>query len=283
LGLRALRSDEPWLELDKDLASDLRTKLDLLREQRAQVFVELPDSERAQREVLSVVTQSLLETHPDLYSRNGNTLRVHATGEEFDLSQLTRPALEVASRCVQEDLVIMQEIEAGWCLTAASVCFPTRWDLPAQLGLPMSEIHKRVPGYEENLGAPSTRFFDGMKKQTSVFRRGNWSLMDDPTLFQPTGKLRTDPSAEVTPDNAGEKVWLRVEHQTVQYLPQTGAILFGIRIHRTRLDAVARNREVAASLIQAIATMKPEMQLYKSLETVRAAAVEYLARAIDAA
>ena len=279
LGLRALDPDEPWLELDEDLACDLQIKCDLLRDQRDQVFVELPESNAAQTEVLSVVTQSLLEHHPDLYSRSGDTFHVHATGEEFDLAHPARPALEIASRCVQEDLIIMQQKKEGWCLTAAAVCFPTRWDLPSKLGRPMDAIHNVVPGYKEKLDSPSTRFFDGMKKQSAVFRRGNWSLLDDPALFQPSGRLKREPSADLTADNAGEKVWLRVEHQTLQRLPATGAILFSIRVHRTRLDAVAQNPDVADSLIRAIETMNPAMQHYKAIESVRGATVEYLTAA----
>ena len=118
-------------------------------------------------------------------------------------------------------------------------------------------------------------------KPEIVFGRGNWSLMDDPTLFQPGGKNIGEASADLDVSNAGEKVWLRVEHQTLQRLPETGAILFGIRIHRTRLDAVARQPDVARSLIRSIETMHPAMQLYKSLEMVRGAAIAYLRQAID--
>ena len=51
LGARALEPGEAWLELDADLASDLRTKRELFRDHRDQVFVESPDSRAAQREV----------------------------------------------------------------------------------------------------------------------------------------------------------------------------------------------------------------------------------------
>jgi hypothetical protein len=267
--------------LDEDLERDLRTKCDLLREHRDQVFVELPESRNAQRDVLSLVTQSLLGSNPELYSKAGDVFHVHATGEEFDFAESTLPPLEIASRCVQEDLVVMQEKKQGWCLTAAAVCFPTRWDLPSKLGLPMEAIHARVPGYREKLDAPSMRFFDGLKQmKTAVYRRGNWSLMDDPTLFQPTGRLGNEASADLDVDNAGENVWLRVEHQTLQRLPGSGAILFGIRVHRTRLDAVARDPEVAKTLVRAIETMDPAMQHYKSLGAIRGVAVEYLGRVI---
>jgi hypothetical protein len=279
LGLRALSPEEPWLELDEDLEDDLREKHDLLRERHDQVFVELPESRDAQREAFSIIVEFLLSTHPELYARVGSGVRVDATGEVIDLDAREHAPLESASRCVQEDLALMQERPQGWCLTAASVCFPTRWDLPSKLGRSMDGIHEPVPGYREQLDLSSNRFFERAKPGV-VYRRGNWSLMDDPTLFQPSGRRRSGANVALDASNAGQQVWLRVEHQTLQRLPRTGAILFTIRIHRTRLDAVSREPHVVRSLIGAIETMHPEMQRYKALSWVRSATLEYLQAAI---
>jgi len=275
-----MRPNEPWLDLDDEFSNDLQTKAELLRDHRDQVFVEEHASRPAQREVLSRVSETLVDLHADLFSIDGSRLHVRPTNHSHELASETYPPLETAARCVQEDLVVMEERTCGWCLTAAAVCFPTRWNLPSKLGLPMGAIHDRVPGYREQLDVSANRFFDGMKPG-SVFRRGNWSLMDDPALFQPEGKLRDDVRSDLDASNAGEKIWLRVEHQTLQRLPETGAVLFGIRIHRTRLDRVAREPTVARLLIEAIDTMPAEMQLYKSLGVVRSATNEYLERVIE--
>jgi hypothetical protein len=276
MGLVAIDRDTCWLELDSDLATDLRTKRALLAERRDEVQVELATSRPAQREALAVVADTLLAAHPDLYARpDARTFRVHATAAEVDLEGEETPPLERAACCVQEDLCVMEKLGDEWCLTAGVVCFPTRWRLAPQLGQPMTGIHERVPGYREQLDDSANRFFDGLKPGI-VVRRGNWSLMDDPALFQPTGKGLKDPMEGLDAQNAGEKVWLRVEHQTLQQLPDSGAILFGIRIHRARLDAVARDAEAARGLLAAVDTMSPAMQLYKSLARVRQPAVDYL-------
>ena len=279
LGLHAMEASEPWLVIDDDYVQDLAEKHRLLRDERGQVFVELESSRAAQAEARKRVIETLLTHYADEFELNGSQFCIRATGEEFDLTEPHTPALEVAARCTQEDLVVMEERPEGWCLTAASVCFPTRWDLPTQLGLPMTAIHERVPGYHEQLNASSNRFFDGMKPGL-VFKRGNWSLMDDPALFQPSGKMQTRERSDLDASNAGEKIWLRVEHQTLQRLPATGAILFGIRIHRTRLDAVAEMPDAARTLLAAIDTMHADMQLYKSLALVRGAATAYLRNAL---
>lgn len=281
LGLAAIDPGEPWLEVDANLAADLREKRRLLAAFREQVFVELPSSREAQREVLALVLDAVTRQHPSLYARAFGKLELHALGEALDL-ETEMPPLETAARCVQEDLCVMEKGADGWCLTAGAVCFPTRWELVPKLGRSMTEIHEPVPGYREQLDHPSNRFFDGMKGGT-VFRRGNWSLLDDPSLFLPTRKVRTERRAGLGAHNAGENVWLRVEHQTLQRLPRTGAILFGIRIHRTRLDEVARDPEAARAVLGAVETMDPAMQRYKSLELVREAAVGYLSARLNGA
>ena len=64
-------------------------------------------------------------------------------------------------------------------------------------------------------------------------------------------------------------------------IPRDGRDFLGIRVHRTRLDAVAKEREVASALVRAIETMDSGIQLYKSLGVVRSATFATLRMAID--
>jgi len=279
LGLRRLGPGERWLDVDEDLEEDLAEKERLFRVRGPDVFVELPESRAAQDEVLDLVVHSLLAEYPDCYSKTGRRLKIVPTGKELDLRDPSRSPLELASLCVQEDLVVMQSRPDGWCLTAAAVCFPTRWALRPQLGRAMTQIHERVPGYVEALDESSNRFFDGMKSG-EVYGRGNWSLLDDPTLHQPTGKMQSHRNPKLDRTNAGDQIWLRVEHQTLQRLPSSDSILFGIRIHRTPLRDVAEDVLASRTLIEAIDTMASAMQRYKSLGRVREVATSYLEDAI---
>src|SRR6185295_19156177 len=104
--------------------------------------------------------------------------------------------------------------DAGWCLTAAAVCFPTRWDLPSKMGLPLATIHDPVPGYRARVVAPADRFFDALAPGP-VFRRANWSLLDDPALFQPVARRGGGPNEAIDAHNAGDAIWFRVERQTL--------------------------------------------------------------------
>lgn len=274
MGLMSLRPEE-WFEVDDDLVADLAEKDRLLAEERAEVFVELPQSAAAQEELWRLLNENLTAHHANFYAPAGAGLKVLGS------DQVTAPGngrggpLEAASRLVQEDLCLMEHDGTDWRLTAACVCFPTRWNLVSKLGQAIDVIHDPVPGFDQRLARPVTRFFDHLKVDKPVWRL-NWSLVDDPALYLPGGHGRTEPDPGITPENAGERIWLRVERQTLVRFPVTGAIAFTIRIHRWPLSALAGRVDAAQRLREAIQTMPEEMRRYKSMPVMGAAVLGFL-------
>jgi hypothetical protein len=164
-----------------------------------------------------------------------------------------------------------------YCLVGASLCFPTRWRLAEKLGKPLTAIHAPVPGYEDQLASTLDRFFARLKPDKPVWRL-NWSLVDDTTLFQPTGHGRRERNPDITADNAGEKLWLRLERQTLRRLPRTHAILFTIRVHVRPLHHLARRPERAARFAAALRDLPEPMRLYKNLPPFLDAVLAWLDR-----
>ena len=124
----------------------------------------------------------------------------------------------------------------------------------------MAAVHEHVAYYDEHLSRPVDSFFERLTVDRPVWRL-NWNLMDDPTLFQPVA----GPAASVAPDEVGDRIWLRIERQTLRRLPETGAIVFGIRIHQRPLSALVARPDQLATLRTAIANLPPETFAYKSL------------------
>jgi hypothetical protein len=238
------------------------------------VFAALPVSDAARREALDVVGSALTLHHPDWFGREGGVVRNHLTGENWDRGAID--PLELAGRLVQEDLCLIQNDADGPVFTAAVLCFPNRWRLTDKIGKPLSAVHGPVPLYADRLAAPVDRFMRHLKPGHIVSRK-NWSLLDDPTLFQPSGKWRIDGRPDITSANAGERVFLRVERQTLRRLPASGAVLFGIRVHVYRLDQVIDSRARATALAEAVHALPPDIQHYKSLLPFRAALLGWLA------
>jgi hypothetical protein len=109
-----------------------------------------------------------------------------------------------------------------------------------------------------------------------LVERLNWSVVDDPALFQAKGKFRRALNAAVTADNAGDTLFLRVERQTLSHQPASGSTLFTIRVHRYPLSRIAADPAVAGELAGAVRALPAEMQLYKSIPTIRDALLGYL-------
>ena len=274
-----------WFEFDHRYPAETAERRHLLSTAHSEVFAATPHSDLARQEALQLIVAALTLHHPDWFSRDGTLLRNHLTGEIWNLGSLD--PLELAGRLVQEDLCLIQhpegvpgggpegDSEPGPMFTAAVLCFPSRWRLADKIGKKLTAVHGPVPFYADRLARPVDRFMRQLKPG-HIASRLNWSLLDDPALFQPGGKWRVAGGSGVTVENAGRCVFLRVERQTLRRLPDSGAVLFGIRVHVYPLQRVIDGPQRAATLAAAVRALPAEIQQYKSLLPFRAALLGWL-------
>lgn len=272
LGLRVL-DDADWIEFGSDYESDLAEKARLIGEHRAQVFQMLPGSEPAQMRQIRFLMDHLIRQHSGRFRAEGDGVRNLTTGET--VSPDPAAPLLAATRLVQEDMTILEPSPEGFRLIAGLVTFPTRWDLTSKMGKPLSRIHDPVPGYADKLERPMDRLFAGLTDDRLLWR-ANYSLLDDPALFQPGGHFKTGAGADLTAGNIGEKLWFRVERQTLRRLPDCKNVVFTVRIHQGLLQDVVHSAERAADLLSATRAMPDDMKRYKSLPGFEAALTEWL-------
>ena len=262
-----------WFEFDQQYLPEMAERRRLLDTAYADVFATTPASDAARGEALDLIVAALTTHHPEWFSRDGAMLRNHLTGESWRMGSMD--PLELAGRLVQEDLCLIQNSEDGPLFTAAVLCFPSRWRLMDKIGKPLSAVHGPVPFYADRLARPVDRFMRHLKPGY-IASRLNWSLLDDPALFQPGGKWRVDGGSRVTAVNAGNHVFLRVERQTLRRLPVSEAVLFGIRVHVYPLDQVITRPDRAGALAEAVRALPAEVQHYKSLLPFREALLGWL-------
>jgi hypothetical protein len=264
-----------WFELDDEIAADLAAKRALLAARHDEVFAALPEADEPAAELLALLAAHLVEHHPAIFARDGGGRLVNAaTAERWDVAAPGLHPLDLAGRLVQEDLCLLAASDAGPVLVAATLCSPARWRLRDKIGRPLDAIHDPVPGYAEALRRPVDRFLALLKPEKPVWRL-NWGVMDDPEPFQPEARPAPAP---VTAANAGETLWLRVERQTLRRLPATGAAVFTIRTHITRLDAAIRSPDSAAALACAVRDMPDASRDYKRIAPVAPALLAWLDR-----
>lgn len=231
LGLRPLDPAD-WLLVDEDFDAEIAHKSALLAARRGDVLAVLDPGIEASQELLESVVANLAEHHRDQPNR----------------PQAGLTPIHAAALLVQEDLCVMTREPEGWVMTAACVCFPSRWRLADKMGKTVSAIHDPVPDYDD-ISAPVDLFFDRMSVERPMWRT-NWTLLDDPSLHQPNRPTTgaTDPGS-----------WtFRVERQTLRKLPTTGAVVFTIRTYRRRLADLVNSHDTAASqLVATLATAGP--------------------------
>jgi hypothetical protein len=263
-----------WFEIDALYPQELAQKRALLTARRDAVFATAAATGAARREALATVAAALAAHHPDWFSRDRQVLRNHLTGESWPLDTAEIDPLEVAGRLVQEDLCLIGLQSGEPVFTDAVLCFPSRWSLREKIARPLADVHDTVPFYAARLGAPVDRFMRHLKPGRIVCRL-NWSLLDDPALFQPGGKWRRETETTITVENAGARIFLRVERQTLRLLPESGAVLFAIRVHVYPLQDMAQRASLLATAVRAL----PEAMLhYKSILPFRDAVLGWADR-----
>lgn len=181
--------------------------------------------------------------------------------------------LEAAALLEPDWVVLAGEEGRGHVLLGGAVVFPSGWALEEKIGRPLAEVHAPVPGLQSSLGAQIDTFL-GRLAPGAAWERDNWGLSADPGLNHhpalPVRRLGAQATLAAT--------WLRLERQFLTRLPETGAVLFGIRVTNHRLDALAELPGVAPRLAHALDTMTAEVARYKGLEEARGAVAAELRR-----
>jgi dimethylamine monooxygenase subunit A len=264
-----------WIESDELLVEQLARKEAILADE-PEAFAALAESAAGQREVLELLIAHLPVRFPDIYRRDGAAMRVVASGGSVALAG--EPPLLIASRLVQEDLLLMQRGASAWGLVAGSLCFPSGWLLSEKLGRDLDAIHAPVPGFVGRMGDMVSRIFDNLQAAQPV-ERFNWSIYGDADLRHAQSRQTRFPQG-VAP---GPLAHIRVERQTLRRLARSGDILFTLRVHVDPLAAVARHprgRLFAGSLRAQIRELNADQLAYKGLSEARDGVLEALAQFI---
>jgi hypothetical protein len=119
-----------------------------------------------------------------------------------------------------------------------------------------------------------SRIFDNLQPDLPAMRL-NWSIYPSGDLFWPPEKGARAERNTFTPAIN----FIRVERQTLRRLPETGAIVFTIRIYNdpiSRLRADPSLAPIASALADKLGEFTPEQLTYKGMIARRDAIVRYL-------
>lgn len=190
------------------------------------------------------------------------------------------PPLLAASRLVPDDLCLMERREAGWVLTAASLCAPSFFSAAEAVGKPLAGLHGPVPGFNDRLLPRVARIFDHLPDD-QILERRNWTVVNDAEPFQPDPAPFRARLPGQSLEAIAESLHVRRERQTIRRAPSSRAILFTIRIWTERLDDLladpVRRTAFANAWTQLMSESGAEFRRYKRLDLYDAAVRKRLA------
>ncbi|MDD9909282.1 MAG: DUF3445 domain-containing protein [Ahrensia sp.] len=262
IGLKPLENDD-FLIIDDELPRYLDEKEQLYAEKFADVFNAEADTLEAQSWCAKRIVDCLARHHQERFVCGpGEPIALRDGRALPQIEDWKHAPLACAALWVPDDLILMRRDGAGWRLAAASLCFPSSWNLAEKFGLPIGEIHAPVP-LPETMTRRIERIFDNLKPDMPVWR-ANWSLDAD-------GELRHDrlERHRVEPrDKLSGTIFLRSEYQTLHMLPDRRNMLFTVRIATgTLADFLGKpdGRKNAAALARQYEAMSLEQKQYKGI------------------
>lgn len=251
LGLTKLSINQ-WLHIDLDFPQFLQHKLEQEEARKDKVFAETEQSRAAQAEFCHVLKAHLLKHWPDHYQAEDDRLVHLPSGTTWSANTTS---LWDSSLWIQDDVCLLENSADNHVMTAASLCSPSNWKLEDKIGESVDWIHQPVPGYQEQLAVRVNKLLAGLKPMKPVLRF-NWSVQRGNELC-----WREDVTAD-----GGENYFWRVERQTLIRLPETGAIVFAIRLFLHSFNTMNRLGAFNANLATVIARQSDSIREYKELD-----------------
>ena len=288
MGTASLSETDRLIEVDEQYCDEIALKRKLLAELPGYYYQAIPGHETAQWEVLELVLQNLVQFSPDQFTLRQTGNRWHwinyLLNEEIkfifgDSATLPLEPLDWVGRQVQEDLIFLADDDTR--LVAGQLCFANDWCLDEKMGLPFWQIHAPIVPIVEPMMQAAQKLMVRLPIGRPVWR-ANWSLkvsnqLDMTSRHAPTLKqLFIDQLPYLTPATIGDRLYLRVERQTLTRLPQSNAILFGIHTYQNLLDHEAANPERAKRMAQVFSTTPPGMLAYKGMVDYLPTLLQYL-------
>lgn len=276
------------IDVDDAYAEELTQRRDILAADATRVG-ELPHMRAACWDTLMWGMGQLAAGHPGSMSltRRGNGYLwrnellgvTQAFGYGDDDSLPSDPLRFIGSQ-LQEDLVLLDQREDALFADAGLVTFAADWSMNFDLGMAFIDIHRPVPRLVPDSIIPRAQQFLLRLQPGAEYRRLNWTLSATPRLDVSTETYdewgRTRREAVEHPDEAGDRLHLRVEVQHFVRLAPSNAVLFPIRTYLLPFADVARVPQWTRRLAAVLTELPQDMVDYKGFARYRDVAVDWL-------
>lgn len=280
-------------DVDEHYIAECRERAIVLEEDPGRCKV-LPHMMAAQWDTLELIMESFAADYPEDFSLakagsrwtwENRPLGLKQAFTFGDASTLPCEPFEYITRQAQGDFTLQDQREDNLFVDGGMVTTQADWSLEFDIGMSFHEWHGPVPlAHQIGVFDRALKFLLRLQYGQPV-RRLNWTMTVNPRLdTSPENYPLWGPDRmTVTPENVAEKLFLRVELQTLFRLPRSNAILFGIRCYLLNVGDIAKVRKWRKRLHRVLRDLPPELVDYKGLTRYRKIVVDYLAPFDDGA
>ncbi|MBW6418471.1 DUF3445 domain-containing protein [Celeribacter sp. PS-C1] len=254
----------------------------------------LPHMELAGWDLLELIMVSKAKDYPDLFTlhRDGNDwhwinkpLGIEKKFTFLDATTLPCGPMEYITRQTQGDFALLHERDNNLWMDAGMITSQADWSLDFDVGMNFFEWHAPVPKARKMGVFDKALKFLLAVSQGQHYRRLNWTMTVNPRLdTSPENYHKWGPEKRtITPENVGQKQFLRVELQTFFRLPRSNALAFPIRCYLMNLEDIASNPKWGRRLHRVLRDIDPDLAEYKGFAVNQKFIVDYLSQFDDGA
>jgi hypothetical protein len=297
MGTAVFKESDSLVEVDEDhYLAEINLKRSLLKEDHRYYYRANANTELAQWDVVEKVLTDLAKFYPASFvlNRDGDNWfwQNKITGESLDFvfgskKSLPLQPLDWVGRQVQEDLVILSN-DGTASLVAGQLCFPNGWCLDDKFDQPFLTIHAPAPKMVEPTMQTAQKLMEKITSSRPVWRcswnfktSGQIDLSSKYTTQYNEDLLKIFPM--LTPENIGDKIYVRIERQTISRLPKSNCILFGIHLYQNTLNDENLDTIQTRNMLSVLKTTPRGMLDYKAITPFIDALLGYLENRLGAA
>ncbi|RMC32089.1 heme-dependent oxidative N-demethylase family protein [Paracoccus alkanivorans] len=282
---------ENRFDVDEHYVAEMRDREITLKEDPLRCQ-SLPHMELAGWDLLELIMECKAEDYPELFSLHRDGDRWHWINRPLgidhkftflDPTTLPYGPMEYITRQAQGDFALLDQREGNLWMEAGMVTSQADWSLDFDIGMNFFEWHAPVPlAHEMGIFQRALKFLLAIQQDTPS-RRLNWTMTVNPRLdTSPENYHKWGPEKRtLTPENVGEKQYLRVELQTFFRLPRSNGLAFPIRCYLISLQDLVTVPKWGRRLHRVIRDLPDELAEYKGFAVNRQLIVDYLARFDD--
>ncbi len=254
----------------------------------------LPHMTLAGWDLLELIMRAKAEEYPEYFTLHRNGDKWHWINRPLGIDQkftflddTTLPCgpMEYITRQTQGDFAVLDQRDDNLWMDAGMVTSQADWSLDFDIGMNFFEWHAPVPKAAElGIFQRALKFLLNVRHDAPA-RRLNWTMTVYPLLdtspenYHKWGIKKND----LTLENLGELMHLRVELQTFFRLPRSNALVFPIRCYLIKLGELVTEPKWGRRLHRVLRDLPVELATYKGFIGNRPKIVEWLSRYDDGA